>query len=908
MRNDSPPTIYRKDYEEPVFRILTVELGIDLDPHKTIVATRLYLERRHSGDLVLQGEELELLAVHLDGRTLPHRAYVKTPTTLTLKDLPERCVLDLEVQTCPSKNNTLMGLYVSNGNFFTQCEAEGFRRITYFLDRPDVMARYTVMLRGSKKDYPVLLSNGNLVESGDLPEGRHYAKWHDPFPKPSYLFALVAGRLAHVERRVKTQSGRSVLLQIYVQKRDLDKVGHALEALVHSLRWDEKRFGLELDLERFMIVAVEDFTMGAMENKGLNIFNTRFILANPQVATDSDFGAIESVVGHEYFHNWTGNRVTCRDWFQLTLKEGLTVFRDQEFSADMHAGYLENRDRGERAQTARAVRRIEQVRTLRIAQFPEDAGPMAHPIRPDSYQEISNFYTPTVYEKGAEVVRMQQTLLGREGFREGVDEYFRRFDGQAVTCDDFTQAIESVYTAQRPGRDLNQFRLWYSQAGTPRVAITSRYDPSAKTYALSLRQSCHKVGMERQSTLEKKPFHIPFAVGLLGPDGCDLPLTLSEDAEQFSEGSMPTTRVLEFTEARQEFVFTNVAKIPVPSLFRNFSAPVIVQYPYTDDELAHISAHDSDAFNRWEATQRLATLELARLARGDGAAGRPSVNARLVDVFGAILRDPKLDPALKELTLTLPGESVIGEELPVYDPRAVHEARDFLRLHLARSLLDTWLAVYQHNQTTGAYTPSPAAAGKRALKNLALSYLVALNEPRFDELAWRQFQSADNMTDRFAALMVLANNPASQRVRALGQFYKRYASEPLVVDKWLRAQAASRRVDAPVLEIVKGLMKHPAFSLRNPNKVFALLLSFFASNPAEFHTPDGAAYGFWADQVLALDAINPQVASRVARTLDRWRKLTPELQTRAEAALRRVQKGPNLSKDVTEIVGKALSS
>jgi aminopeptidase N len=908
MRIAATQTVFRKDYQPPVFAVESVEMGFDLDVQRTRVATRLHLVRQRPGVLVLQGESIELHAVHLDGRTLAAHEYVLTETTLSLADLPERCVLDLEVSSCPADNTTLSGLYVSKGNLFTQCEAEGFRRITYFPDRPDVMSRFTVMLRASRKEFPVLLSNGNLIDSGTRPGGRHYAKWHDPFPKPSYLFALVAGRLAHAERHTQTGSGRTVLLQIYVEPRDLDKVGHALDALEHSLRWDEKRFGLELDLDRFMIVAVEDFTMGAMENKGLNIFNTRYVLASPELATDMDFADIESVVGHEYFHNWTGNRVTCRDWFQLTLKEGLTVFRDQEFSADMSAGYLEDRDHGAAAATARAVQRIAGVRNLRIAQFPEDAGPMAHPIRPDSYQEINNFYTPTIYEKGAEVVRMQQTLLGREGFRAGIDEYFRRFDGQAVTCDDFVDAIESVYVARHPGRDLKQFRLWYSQAGTPRVTASGSYDPTLCCYTLTLRQASPKVGVERQSDHKKKPFLIPFEVGLLGPDGEDLPLRLKDDEAQGKEVSPVYSRVLEFSKAEESFVFVDVKAPPVPSLLRNFSAPVIVQYPYSEEELAHLSAHDSDAFNRWEASQRLATLELARLARGFEADQPYSVSPRLTEVYRAILAHTELDPALKELALTLPGEHLIGEELPIYDPQAVHEARQLVRLHMAQKLRGAWHATYLQFRNQGPYRPEPRAAGQRALKNLALSYLASLDDAETHTLAWSQFESADNMTDRFAALACMVNNPHPRREEALAQFYKRYANEPLVVDKWLRVQAAARRVGRPGLEVVQELMQHRAFSLRNPNKVYSLLMTFFSSNPAEFHRPDGAGYAFWAEQVLAVDALNPQVASRLARTLDRWRKLTPTLQRAAEGALTEVQRSGQLSKDVSEIIGKTLGS
>jgi len=733
MRTDTPQTIRRSDYQPPVYAIETVEMGFDLDPDATTVATRMRIVRRQPGVLRLDGEALELLFVAVDGVRLDPAQYQVDDTGLSLPGLPERCTLDIAVRNRPAENSTLMGLYVSSGNFFTQCEAEGFRRITYFPDRPDVMARFTVMLRADRKQFPVLLSNGNLIESGRLPGGRHYAKWEDPFPKPCYLFALVAGQLVCREQRLTTASGREVLLQIYTAKRDRKKTGHAMDSLVNAIRWDEKRFGLELDLDRFMIVAVGDFNMGAMENKGLNIFNTKYVLATRDVATDLDFANVEAVVGHEYFHNWTGNRVTCRDWFQLTLKEGLTVFRDQEFSADMAAGFLAGRD----DPGARAVRRIEDVRGLRGAQFAEDAGPMAHPVRPESYQEISNFYTATVYEKGSEVIRMLATLLGRDGFRAGMDEYFRRHDGQAVTCDDFVAAMERALLAQHPGASLAVFRRWYEQAGTPRVAVATHWDETTHSYTVTLRQACPRVGVERQSDRIKQPFHIPFALGLVDADGRDLPLRLAGEPRS---GRAPTTRVLDFTEALQHFTFLDVAQMPVPSLLRDFSAPVIVEHDYTDAELAHLSAHDSDAFNRWEAGQRLATRELVRLTglaeQGQLGADTP-LNPALIGVFRATLASPVLDPALKELALTLPTENVIGEALPVYDPQAVHAARVHARRALAEALRLEWLNTWHSHATPGRYSPDPQAAGRRALRNLALSYLMELNEPGLHQLAWR---------------------------------------------------------------------------------------------------------------------------------------------------------------------------
>ena len=601
MCTDTVATIHRSEYSPPTYWVDTIDIGFDLDPEATRVAARSVLRRNtevQSRELVLFGEDLTLVALRMNGRTLGKRDYRLFGGNLIIDNAPDDVTLEIETLIRPDRNTSLMGLYVSNGNFFTQCEAEGFRKITYFPDRPDVMAKYRIMLRGDKARYPVLLSNGNLIEQGDIGDGRHYALWEDPFRKPSYLFALVAGQLVCEEQTLKLQSGRDVLLQVWVEEGNLDKTSHAMESLVKSIRWDEERFGLELDLDRFMIVAVSDFNMGAMENKGLNIFNTKYVLANPRIATDADYGNIESVVAHEYFHNWTGNRVTCRDWFQLSLKEGLTVFRDQEFSADMMG-----------SESGRAVKRIEDVRVLRAAQFPEDAGPMAHPVRPDSYVEINNFYTLTIYEKGSEVVRMMQTLLGREGFRKGMDLYFSRHDGQAVTCDDFRAAMSDAN-----GRDLSQFERWYSQAGTPRVQVTSHYDAAAQTYTLTMTQRCPPTPGQDH----KLPMHIPVAVGLLDAHGNDLPLQLENIAgpEETEVHVAPTTLVLELTEATQRFTFTGIEHLPVPSLLRNFSAPVVLDYGYSDDELAFLLAHDSDPFNRWEAGQRLATRRLLSLAHG----------------------------------------------------------------------------------------------------------------------------------------------------------------------------------------------------------------------------------------------------------------------------------------------------
>ncbi|WP_151636013.1 aminopeptidase N [Noviherbaspirillum aerium] len=892
MRTDTPQAIYRKDYTPPTYWVNTVEMGFDLDPDLTRVATRLTLSRNtasRSKSIVLYGESLELVQLRMNGKEVGKRGYSLGNGILEIFNAPDEVTLEIETAIRPNQNTSLMGLYTSNGNFFTQCEAEGFRKITFFPDRPDVMSKYKVMLRADKTRYPVLLSNGNLIEEGELEDGRHYAVWEDPFKKPSYLFALVAGQLVCQEETYTLNSGREVLLQVWVEEGNLDKTQHAMDSLKNSIRWDEERFGLELDLDRFMIVAVGDFNMGAMENKGLNIFNTKYVLANPRIATDADYAGIESVVGHEYFHNWTGNRVTCRDWFQLSLKEGLTVFRDQEFSADLIG-----------TDSGRAVKRIEDVRVLRQAQFPEDAGPMAHPVRPDSYVEINNFYTVTIYEKGSEVVRMYQTLLGRDGFRKGMDLYFQRHDGQAVTCDDFRAAM-----ADASGRDLSQFELWYSQAGTPRVKVETRYDEVAQSYMITLTQSCPPT--PGQST--KLPFHIPVAVGLLDSGGRDMPLML--DSVEGGEGDdgedAPTTMVLELTQPSQTFHFRNVREEPVPSVLRNFSAPVILDIEYTDAQLAFLMANDSDAFNRWEAGQRLAMrrmLALTEAVRSGEALNEAADESALSAAFRATLTDNALDPAFCELALTLPSESVVAEQMDVVDPQAIHRVRRFLRRSMASALRFQWEVAYQSNRTPGTYSPDPESAGKRGLKNLALSYVMELDDGDAHALAQSQYDNANNMTDRIAALSALVNSNAPGRQAALASFYEDFKQEALVVDKWFSLQAMARNTDVAA---VRELMNHPAFSLKNPNRARSLIFSFCNGNPAQFHAPDGSGYEFWADQVIALNTLNPQVAARLARSLDRWRKYAPELQDRMRAALQRVAATKSLSKDVHEVITKSLA-
>ena len=861
-RTETPITFLRSDYKEPAYTIKSVDLDIALIPARTIVVNRMTMERAAGSQnqpLVLHGEEQELVSVRVNGEIV--REYELTPHSLTLHNLPDSFELSITSANTPDKNTSLMGLYVSNGNFFTQCEAEGFRKITYFLDRPDVMATYQVTLRALKNDFPVLLSNGNLIKQEELGNGWHSAVWQDPFPKPSYLFALVAGKLQAIQRTIKSQSGKDKLLQVWVESKDLDKTQHAMDSLIASIKWDEQRFGLELDLDRFMIVAVGDFNMGAMENKGLNIFNTKFVLANPETASDVDYGNVESVVAHEYFHNWTGNRVTCRDWFQLSLKEGLTVFRDQEFSADQMG-----------SESGRAVKRIEDVRLLRQVQFPEDAGPMAHPIRPDSYQEINNFYTVTVYEKGSEVVRMQQTLLGREGFRKGMDLYFKRHDGQAVTCDDFVAAM-----ADANQKDLSQFKRWYSQAGTPRVKVEESF--VAGTYQVTLTQSCPATpGQDK-----KEPFHIPLLYRLIG------------------EGT-GSEQLLELTEASQTMTVTGLSKKPVLSINRNFSAPIVLDFEQSETELLVLLKEDDDAFNRWEAAQKLFMRSIL-----NGKA----LDAELVTALKNILRNPNLDPAFKDLLFTLPAESYLYEQVKVIDPQAIHQARRQVRQQLAHDLQDDWLWAYQEHQTPGAYSPDAKSAGKRSLKNLALHMLADGGHAKVDDLALAQYQTANNMTDQYGALAVLVNFSLSDAQASLSNFHERFKSDALVIDKWFALQA-TRQIDlhdaGSVLTNVLSLRKHPDFNIKNPNRARSLIHAFCMNNLGAFHQPSAETYQFWADHVIELNHINPQVAARLARALDRWKQFAPNYQVHMKSALEFISKQTNLSSDVAEVIQKALNS
>jgi aminopeptidase N len=891
MREGSPQLVRREDYTAPAYWVRTVDLTFDLDPAKTIVASKLAIERntgRAAEPLRLDGEGLNLLRVLVDGQSVSFRhedgqLVIDAPAA-------DAFVLEIRNTVCPEKNTELSGLYTSGGGFFTQCEAQGFRRITYFFDRPDVMAIYTVTLRADKARYPVLLSNGNLAEQGDLDNGRHFARWNDPFPKPCYLFALVAADLVAREQRVTSRGGKEHLLQVFVRRGDLDKTEHAMNSLVASLVWDEARFGLPLDLERFMIVAVEDFNMGAMENKGLNLFNTKFVLASPATATDTDYALIESVVGHEYFHNWTGNRITCRDWFQLSLKEGLTVFRDQEFSQDM-AG----------STSARGVKRIDDVRFLRQQQFPEDAGPMSHPVRPDSYVAIDNFYTTTVYEKGSELVRMMQTLVGRAGFERGITEYFRRHDGQAVTCDDFAQAIAAVNPGSPLSEQLDAFKRWYSQSGTPK--LSARASTADGTCTLTLAQDFsapHGV----VPAAERQPFVIPVRLALFTREGRPVPLKLEGDAT----GAAPRERVLVLSQAEATYRFLDVPADVVASVLRDFSAPVILDDGLSDADRLVLLAHDTDPVNRWEAGQRLALSQLIAAIAGDGVL---ALNDAYVAAMRAVLRDPALDPAFKELVLTPPSEAYVSEQLTVpVDPQRVHAVCQQMQDQLAVRLHEDWVTAWEANQISEGYSPDGAQSARRALANLALAMLVRdaarSGNPIWPGKAYQRFKDAGNMTDRLGALAALVSAHSELAAPALARFHELFRHEALVVDKWFGLQARAPEKDGRVFAGVKALLQHADFSMHNPNRVRSLLLSLCNFNPAAFHRTDAKGYVFWAEKVVELDAINPQVASRLARALDRWRLLAEPYRGAAREAIARVAARTDLSPDVREVVDRAL--
>jgi aminopeptidase N len=879
MRTEEPRPVRLIDYRPPDWLVETVALDVSLDPVATLVRATLALRPNSAvtpAPLVLDGDELALRSLKIDGKPLAAEHFVATPDRLTIAQPPNR-PFQLEIETVidPSANTQLMGLYRAGDTYCTQCEPEGFRRITYFLDRPDVMAGYTTRIEADRDTVPVLLANGNLVAQGEVPGStRHFAVWHDPFPKPSYLFALVGGALARVSDSFTTMSGRNVALHIYVEPGKEARCSYAMDSLKRSMRWDEEAFGREYDLDIFMIVAVSAFNMGAMENKGLNVFNDKYVLASPTSATDNDYAGIEAVIAHEYFHNWTGDRITCRDWFQLCLKEGLTVFRDQEFSAD---------------QRSRAVERISDVRGLRSHQFVEDAGPLAHPVRPETYNEINNFYTSTVYEKGAEVVRMIKTLLGPDLFRQGMDLYFTRHDGHAATVEQFVQCFADV-----SGRDMAQFMRWYSQAGTPTITVAPHYDPREKTYRLDVAQTMPPTPGQPN----KQPMILPLVVGLVGKDGCEMPLTLN---------GRPLERgVLELREPNHSFVFTGVGERPIPSLNRGFSAPIKLTLPIEPDQLRFLAAHDSDPFNRWQAVQTLAMalLKINVAALRVGAVVRNDEG--LMAAFGAIFADQTLEPAFVALMLSPPSESDIAREIGNdVDPDAVAGARRRLRAAIGERHPATLSDTYQRMKTDGPYRPDAQSAGRRALKNICLDLMAATKSSAAIARAAAQYQAADNMTDRMAALDTLSLHDRPERAAALDDFYRRYADDPLIIDKWLAIQATIP--EAGTLDRVRALTGHPAFSMANPNRVRALIGAFAQANHTQFNRRDGAGYDFVAATVLTLDAKNPQVAARLMGAFRSWRALEAERRGRAEATLRRVAATPGLSRDVHDIVGRTLA-
>jgi aminopeptidase N len=877
MRTEQARPVRLSEYRPPDWLVETVDLDVTLHPTATRVCARLRLKPNPAAEspapIVLDGDGLTLSGLSLNGKALPADRYVATPDRLTITQPPAGpCELEIETVIDPSANTELMGLYRSGKTYCTQCEAEGFRRITYFPDRPDVMAVYTTRIEADKADAPVLLANGNRTETGDLPNGRHFAVWHDPFPKPAYLFALVGGTLAHIEDTFRTASGRDVLLQIYVEPGKEDRCDYALDSLKRAMRWDEEAFGREYDLDIFMIVAVSDFNMGAMENKGLNVFNDRYVLASAETATDGDFAGVEAVIAHEYFHNWTGNRITCRDWFQLCLKEGLTVFRDQEFSAD---------------QRSRPVERISDVRGLRAVQFVEDAGPLAHPVRPEVYHEINNFYTATVYEKGAEVVRMLSVLLGPEKFRAGMDLYFERHDGEAATIEQFAQCFADASRV-----DLTQFMRWYRQAGTPEVVATGSYDAAQRSYRLDLTQTVPATPGQPV----KEPMVIPLVVGLVGDDGKDVPLTLSD-------GRQVTRGVLALTKSSESFVFTDVAQRPVPSLNRGFSAPIKLTANLSADDLQFLAARDPDSFNRWQAIQTLATRLLVARATSSTIDGREE--AGLIAALAATLADPPLENALIAQAINLPSEADIAREIGRdVDPDAIHAARRALRTAIGRRLGEVLAETYERLSDSFPYRPDAEGAGRRALRNACLDLMAVTGTGDAVARAMRQYQRADNMTDRMAALATLAQHDRPERVTALDDFYRRYGHDPLIVDKWLSLQATIPEPET--LDRVKGLTTHPAFSFTNPNRIRSLIGAFAQANPTQFSRPDGAGYDFIVETVLALDARNPQVAARLLSAFKSWRALEPVRREKAQASLRRVVKTEGLSADVQDIGRRAL--
>ena len=872
-------TVLRENYRPFAWILDQVKLRFEIREESTRVISELQLSRnpsaRPSENIELDGQQMKLVSVRMDGKVLVPGDYFLNADKLVIQNAPDSCALTIEVLIKPQENTALEGLYSSGGFLLTQCEAEGFRKITYFPDRPDVMTRFDVTIVADVKRYPVLLSNGNPVGSGELDDGRHWVHWDDPFAKPSYLFALVAGDLAYIEDHFVTRSGRVVTLRVYVEHENVDRCDHAMESLRNAMKWDEDRFGLEYDLDIYNIVATNDFNMGAMENKSLNIFNSKFVLARPDTATDVDYQGIEGVIGHEYFHNWTGNRVTCQDWFQLTLKEGLTVFRDQEFSSDMQS---------------RAVNRIRDVRDLRSRQFPEDSGPMSHPIRPDKYMEINNFYTMTVYQKGASIIRMYHTLLGEEGFQKGMKLYFERHDGQAVTCDDFLAAM-----ADANGVDLQRFGAWYSQSGTPEVSVTTEYDAERSRFTLNLSQRTLPT-IDQQ---EKQALVIPFKMGLLSPQGEEYPLQLSGE-----DSPSGTSRLLMLEEDEQSFTFVNIPQAPVPSLLRDFSAPVKLRHTWSANDLAVLMAHDSDSFMRWEAAQLLAQGEILSNVERCANGVSMEVDGGLIDAFRMLLENSGFDPALVAEAITLPGEDYLAEQMELVDVDGIHVVRTFVKTTLATELKSLFQEKYVLLDNGAVYDKSPASIARRSLKNTCLSYLLQTRGGV--ALAEAQLSASDNMTDTLAALHGLVWAGTSSAAAALSAFEQRWIDDALVMDKWFTIQAS--KPGEATIEVVRTLMEHPAFSITNPNKVRSLIGAFSMTNPTGFHAADGAAYRFHADRVIELDSLNPQVASRMASAFNQWRRYDQDRQALMKIELERIAAVDDLSPGVFEIVSKAIGA
>ncbi len=875
----TPQAILRSDYRAPDFWVDTVNLRFDLEESDTRVNARIAFKRnpdaKADAPLCLHGEQLQLEALSIDGKAVED--YQLDDNSLTINAVPDAFILESTVIIQPQDNTSLSGLYQSSGNFCSQCEAEGFRRITYFLDRPDVMAKYSTTIVADKERYPVMLSNGNRISTEDLGDGRHQVLWQDPFPKPSYLFALVAGNLKAHRGEYMTMSGRKVQLEIWVEPQNIDYCEHALVSLQKSMQWDEQTYGLEYDLDIYMIVAVSDFNMGAMENKGLNVFNAKYVLSSPETATDEDYENIEAVIGHEYFHNWTGNRVTCRDWFQLTLKEGLTVYRDECFTADM---------------TSEAVKRIKDVDILRMAQFPEDAGPMAHPIRPESYIEMNNFYTVSVYNKGAAVIRMYETLLGKDGFRQGMDLYFQRHDGHAVTCDDFRAAM-----ADANGADLEQFERWYDQVGTPQLHLKGEYDAENQTYTLHCQQA------PKQHQEDWQPWHIPLAVGLLDAQGKDIRLQ-QVGHEDSAEGTM----LLEMTEVTQSFSFANINQAPTPSVLRHFSAPVELSLSQDKSQLAFLLAHDSDAFNRREAGQKLAQQQILELVEAHQNGRELHIDSLYLEAFGQLLQDDSLDGAYRALALKLPKPRLVAQAMDVIDVEALHHAYHYLTTELATHYRAEMLAIYQaHHQAGKPYVYQKNDVAARQISNAMLSYLASLeNDKELSDLVLAHYQQGNNMTDQEAALKALLQREDELYRQPLADFYQRWHHDPLVLDKWFHLQAASERQDN--FERVLSLAEHPDFTLSNPNRARSLINIFASQNLRHFHRADGQGYAFLADKVLAMDTLNPQTAARLVSAFNQWQRFDTERQALMRAQLQRIHDKKGLSKDVFEIVSRNLQS